>query len=54
MMSEEMSRRLVELFVTVALIGACVAALGGCAAFRDTGSDPRDFFERIERNQGKE
>ena len=42
----------VRLLILIVILNVLVAfALPGCSSFR-TGSDPREFFERLERKSG--
>ena len=45
----EFPRRLIQWLFASIVVVLVVASLTGCAAFRDRGADPRDFFERLER-----
>jgi hypothetical protein len=46
---QEFPQRLIQWLFASVVVVLVVASLTGCAAFRDTGADPRDFFERLER-----
>jgi hypothetical protein len=45
----EFPQRLIQWLFASVVVVLVVASLTGCAAFRDRGADPRDFFERLER-----